>query len=425
MGPPNDTRVGSPFSAAHAALPRHAVEIPARRLLRRRVIAPGLVAWLSLFFALVAPATAAQPLFGFNEDWLATGHEIEAAGPFRPTVHRLHLNWSLIEQTRGVYIWESFDEMYRRMVAQGAPPIAMVFAPPCWAAVSSACPATRVHAVDPRHYAAWERFVTAVVRRYPRLAALEVWNEPNYGTYYSPRPDAGSYVETLRHAYRASKAARPELPVLGGSLAPITTRRGARREGGFPRNPPDKVPYAVFLDQMYARGAGRYMDGLAFHPYPNFAPYLRVTRLAAGRVRRGFASGIVRDIAKQLSTVRRIARRHGTREPVWATETGVCTTGPRERRASRREQAVALRRTYLTLERLGARAIITHRLWDVRLPGTPANNIENGCGLMDMRGRQKPAWRTLYRLRERSGEPTEGSRVRRPRIAKPRAASGG
>lgn len=346
------------------------------------------------------PATArGAPLFGFNEDWFAAGHAIKASNPFRPTVQRLHLSWPVVEAARGTYDWTAIDPVYRDMVAQGAPPIALVMGTPCWAVADRACGRLSVlYPIPPAHYTEWERFVRAVVRRYPRLAAVEVWNEPNLATFHYPRPHVAGYVEMLRRAHRATKSVRPRLPVLGGSLASTTTWRRARREGGFPRRPPSKYPYASFLRQMYRLGAASYMDALAFHPYPNFTPYLRQRRLTTG-VRRGFRFGIRRDLRKQIATVRRIQRAYRASAPIWATETGICTTGPRERRVSAREQAVALALIYRTLRSMRARAILTHRLWDIRIPGRPANDLEHGCGLTDIQGQRKPAWNAMMRLR--------------------------
>ena len=359
----------------------------------------GLPLLTALAMCLAGPASA-KPLFGFNEDWYAPGHDIEDASAFRPTTQRLHLNWAYIETSPGTWTWTEPDRQYRSMTSQGVRPIALVMGAPCWAArAGRGCsPAGRLLAVARDHYGDWGRFVGEVARRYPELAALEVWNEPNLPTMHHPAPDVPAYVETLEHAYRASKAAQPRLPVLGGSLAPVTRARRARRDGGFARAQRAIRPYAPFLERMYRLGAGRHMDGVAFHPYPNFAPYLVERRLRRG-VRAGFAPGIRADLRKQISTIRRIGRRHGVRKPIWATETGVCTTGPRERRASSREQAVATEEIYRTLGRLRVSAILMHRLWDVRIPDTPVNNIENGCGLRDIRGRAKPAWNALLRLR--------------------------
>ena len=341
----------------------------------------------------------ARVLFGFNEDWLAEGHAIAASNPFNPTVQRLHLSWALVEPTPGNYDWAPFDRMYKDMVAQGAPPIGLVMGTPCWVNGAASCrDLGRLHPVPPTRYGDWERFVRAVVRRYPQLAAIEVWNEPNLVQYWYPLPVVESYVELLRRTHRTAKAERPGLTVLGGSLASTTTHARRRRDGGFPRTPPRRYPYAWFLRTMYRLGADRYMDGLAFHAYPNFTPYLKQRRRGPG-VRRGLRAGIRRDLRKQIRRVRRIQRAFGVRMPIWVTETGVCTTGPRERKVSRMEQAVALKGIYVTLSRLRVRSIITHRLWDVRPVGSTANDIENGCGLTDMQGRRKPAWSILARLR--------------------------
>ena len=365
-----------------------------------RKAACALVGSACLVCLMAGPAPG-RPLFGFNENWTPSGHDIRSSDPFRPTVGRLHLSWAAIEPVPGSYAWHETDVIYRAMVAQGAPPIALVMMPPCWAAAGPPpCAASEIRPVHPAHLEDWTRFVRAAVSRYPGLRALEVWNEPNFSAFYHPLPDVAGYVEILRRAHRAAKEVRPDLPVLGGSLAPMTTRSRAAGDGGFPRSAPGKLPYAPFLDRLYRLGAGRHMDGLAFHPYPNFAPYVGTRALRAAGVRRGLARGVRLDIEKQIRTVRRVGRRHGVRLPVWATETGVCTTGSSERRTTPAEQAVALEHTYLALERLRVRAIVAHRLWDVRVPGTPADNIENGCGLLETTGRRKPAWKVLRRLRD-------------------------
>lgn len=371
---------------------------PARR--SRGRLAGTLVLALAIA-VLSSSAAAAKPLFGFNENFVVDGHDVSMTRPFRPTTGRLQINWADVEAIPGSYDWTYSDRQYKASVDQGARPVALVMGAPCWAATAASCqPIGQLYAIAPEHYRAWERFVQAALRRYPTLAAVEVWNEPNLHVMHLPRADVSGYVETLKHAYAASKAVRPDLPVLGGSLSPITTPRRTRRQGGFRRASAGQNSYAAFFARMLSLGAARYMDGVAFHPYPNFAPYVARRARRRSGTRAGFAGAIRRDIKKQITTVRRLLRKYRTRRMgIWATETGLCTSGPRERRASREEQAVGIRQIYRTLERLRVEAVLLHRVWDITTPAGPGGSIEAGCGVLDVDGARKPAWYALRRLR--------------------------
>ncbi len=92
-------------------------------------------------------------------------------------------------------------------------------------------------------------FVAYLAQRYgTRLAAIEVWNEPDQANqvYFAGPEKPQRYAAVLRAAYPAIKQANPNVPVLAGSLV------GAN---------------GVFLRAMYAAGIKGYYDGLAVHFY--------------------------------------------------------------------------------------------------------------------------------------------------------------
>jgi polysaccharide biosynthesis protein PslG len=98
----------------------------------------------------------------------------------------------------------------------------------------------------PSDYAAFVGFLAA--RYGTRLAAIEVWNEPDQANeaYFAGPEKPQRYAAILRVAYVAIKQASPQLPVLGGS---IVGSNGA------------------FLRALYAAGIKGYYDGLAVHYY--------------------------------------------------------------------------------------------------------------------------------------------------------------
>jgi hypothetical protein len=106
-------------------------------------------------------------------------------------------------------------------------------------------------------------FVGAFVERYSvrygdQLGGVIIWNEPNLSLEWGGRaPDPEAYTELLRLSYAAAHAARPDIVVLGGALAPTTEPSGS--SAGM--NEID------FLTRMYDAGAADYFDMLAVHTY--------------------------------------------------------------------------------------------------------------------------------------------------------------
>ena len=112
------------------------------------------------------------------------------------------------------------------------------------------------NAWPPSNPATYAAFVAYLAQRYgTRLAAIEVWNEPDQANqaYFAGPEKPQRYAAMLRAAYPAIKQANPNVPVLAGSLV------GAN---------------GVFLRALYAAGIKGYYDGLAvhlLHPHPCLA----------------------------------------------------------------------------------------------------------------------------------------------------------
>ena len=130
-----------------------------------------------------------------------------------------------------------------------------------------------IAAGPPRNLKNFFDFCGVIAARYKgKVAAYQVWNEPNLAREWGGRPpDPAAYVEMLKGCYRAIKAADPEALVISAGLAP--TGNG----------PPLAMPHAEFLIAMYRAGAAPYFDLLGVH-----APGFR----AAPEVPPGMAASI-------------------------------------------------------------------------------------------------------------------------------------
>jgi hypothetical protein len=95
-------------------------------------------------------------------------------------------------------------------------------------------------------------FCAVLAGRYRgRIAAYQIWNEPNLSREWGEQPpDPAAYTALLKACYEAIKAADPAAIVVSAGLAPTGT--------GLPAALPD----GEFLQGMYDAGAAAYFDVL-------------------------------------------------------------------------------------------------------------------------------------------------------------------
>ncbi len=233
--------------------------------------APALVVVL----VLLAPASAESvvgpvtgpPLGGVNATGISFGaptarvnQEIAWAHSLDAHVIRVEIPWSTLEPARGQIDPQALaftDNLVDRAAAASIKVVALAMWTPCWASSAPAsllskCRAStssKAQAWTPTNPAAYGSFVAFLAARYgSKLAAIEVWNEPDQANedYLAGPEKAKHYAEILRAAYPAIKQADPTMTVLGGSLV------GSN---------------GAFLRALYAAGIKGYYDGLSVHFY--------------------------------------------------------------------------------------------------------------------------------------------------------------
>jgi hypothetical protein len=321
---------------------------------------------LALAAALLLPtaAPAAVPFFGFNDNSVARGELTagqDAALLARTGANsaRISIEWDWVQRTRGPLQLGGYDQHYNALLAQGIRPLITVMGAPRWAwPVDAVCPDDSCHYAPDRAYdVSWYFLLRHIAQRYPQAAAIEIWNEPNHGTFYAGGPDPVRYTELLRLAYMAVEAVRPEIPVLGGALAPDrSTQRTTDSWGMRP-----------FLRTMYAAGARNYMDGISLHPYPD-----------------GASEAVSYEAIDQVLAVR---DEYGDRSPLWLTEFGASSTAVG---FTENIQAILLGDLApRLLRRPEIGGVYVHSLLDRQ--STSRNEREAGYGVMRAADAEKPA----------------------------------
>jgi hypothetical protein len=318
-----------------------------------------------------AHMAAATPLGGVNIAGVSSGasltgldREIALAHSLHAKVVRLEVPWSELEPLGPNQIDPGalayLDRLTSDAAADGIGVIAMVESSPCWATSAPAsllqtCVPGRsgkANSWPPSNPASYAAFVAFLAQRYgTRLAAIEVWNEPDQANedYFAGPEKPQRYAAVLRAAYPAIKQANPNVPVLAGSLV------GAN---------------GVFLRAMYAAGIKGYYDGLAVHYY--------TLTLAS------------------LRSIHEVQVANGDTKPLWLNEFGWSSCYPHHKIqqeqgcVSTQTQALNLTNTFRSLAHTPwVAAAIVYKLQD-----SPVEEF----GALTTRGTRKPAFSALSKV---------------------------
>ncbi|MDO8672613.1 MAG: hypothetical protein Q7O66_14455 [Dehalococcoidia bacterium] len=161
--------------------------------------------------------------------------------------------WTWIEgKGKGQYEWNEPDRILKATSALDLKVLARIDISPMWARPRNADPGLHGPPVNNQDFG---DFVAAFATRYKgQIKAYQIWNEPNLAREWEGKqPNATDYVNLLKVAYQAIKAADPDAIVISAGLSP-TTASGAIA-----------TPDAEYLQQMYTAGASKYFDVLGVH----------------------------------------------------------------------------------------------------------------------------------------------------------------
>jgi polysaccharide biosynthesis protein PslG len=212
---------------------------------------------------------------------------------------RIGIPWNGVEAVKDQLDWSRSDRLVNAAAAANISVIACITSTPRWAmAPGSTLPHGRP--ASPEVYGV---FTAKVAERYKgKIAAYEIWNEPNGFIGYSPAPNPAGYTDLLKAAYPRIKAVDSAAIVVGGVLGSGMTW------GNLTINP------VTFLSQMYASGAAPFFDALSYHPY-SYA-----MKFSAGMLQ--FESPL-----DQLVRMRRVMLQQGDgAKKIWVTEYGLPTS---------------------------------------------------------------------------------------------------
>jgi hypothetical protein len=179
--------------------------------------------------------------------------------------------WMDIEPSKGSWDWSRFDYYVNNASQRNHAILYTLGMTPNWASANSP------HTAPPANIADWRTYVRSVALRYKgKIKYWELWNEVNYG---------GFYTGTIDQMYQLTVAAHQELKAVDPTnviLAPNITLFGID-----------------WLDKFLALGGGQYVDIISWHRYTTYRPEADLPLLNA---------------------LKSVMAQHGIDKPIWNTE---------------------------------------------------------------------------------------------------------
>ncbi|MFI6939235.1 cellulase family glycosylhydrolase [Streptomyces sp. NPDC050418] len=218
---------------------------------------------------------------------------------------RADLSWTNIQPDGpDQYLWERFDRIAKGAQERDLKVLATLGYSPQWAGDPSC--GVKNATCPPADNERFAQFASEAVTRYAAMGvhAWQVWNEANIKNFWQTGADPKRYTDLLAKASAAIRAADPEAFVLMCGLANSGTSEG--------REAP-----VEFLDHVLEEGAGKYVDGISFHPFARVQlPSTKTGRSTYEKIK---------GARQSLTSV--LARHDLSDLEIWLTETGAPTHG--------------------------------------------------------------------------------------------------
>ncbi len=304
------------------------------------------------------------------------------------------VDWNSIEYARGLYHWEELDQLIAEAQQHG---LKVLFS------VARAPGFSRPEPVEedgpPSDFTIFHDFMQALSTRYKgRVAAYELWNEPNLKREWRGFDLSGAkFVELVKAGAEGVRQGDPNAIIISG--APAVTGIDDKVNA---------IDDRVFLREMIAAGVGDAVDAIGVHPYGAGNP--PDERAAdATHLRSGYNNHPSFFFLDTLEDYHQILGAANINKPLWVTEFGwpsienfgkVDTTGwEYARDVTEADQAAYLLRAIeLRRERTWVGPMM---IWNLNVaPLLGADHSESAYGLLRPDGSERPAYWQLRQAGE-------------------------
>ena len=220
--------------------------------------------------------------------------------------------WEDIEPFDGHFIFTRSDALLEEFERRGLRVVARLSDAPDWThpSVGERGAGGFVDA-PPDDAALFGRYCGALAERYRgRIAAYQIWNEPNLGREWGGRtPNPAEYVMLLAACSRAIRQHDPDAILISAGLAPTGTHDA------------QTIPDDVYLQQLYDAGFTQYIDVVGVNaPGYNHPPEVSPDEAEANGSQRFFTFRRVEDMRRIMIRNGDAARQIAILEMGWTTD---------------------------------------------------------------------------------------------------------
>jgi polysaccharide biosynthesis protein PslG len=290
--------------------------------------------------------------------------ELDHAQAAGSSLVRVDVAWASLEVKGKGQISDWYLRRIDRFVtganARGMKVLMTLWASPCWA--SRALPGVKAGCgqdwnqdsviYPPSNPADFGDIEAWLTKRYgTKLAAVEVWNEPNLGIdmFWKAEDKAAAYASLVKGSYaRAKFFGNPAVPIVIGGLV---------------------RPDIAFLNALYANGIKGNYDGVSIHPY-----------------------GIELS-SKKLNAFRAAQLSAGDSAPLWITEFGAPTSLNSGWKVTEAGQADAIKHDFGVLDALPY--VSGASLYSLRDTSNDRYDFIGNFGVLRLDFSPKPGWAAL------------------------------
>lgn len=217
--------------------------------------------------------------------------------------------WKDVEPVKGELHFANADRLLEEVERRGLSLVARLSDTPDWALPPGA-DASQFLDSPPADLGDFARYCGTIASRYRgRIAAYQIWNEPNLAREWGNNPpDAAGYVELLRACSEAIRAADPDAILISAGLSPTGNYDATAH------------PDDVFLQELYDAGFQRYIDVVGVHAPGYSHPELSPDEAEARGSQRFFTFRRVEDLRKIMVANGDAARQMAILEVGWTRD---------------------------------------------------------------------------------------------------------
>ncbi len=342
------------------------------------------------------PTPAPKPNIGVQGQFIGPDGDagIKLAADLGVGWIKQQVDWNSTEYARGLYHWGELDHLVAEAQKYGLKIMLSVARAPGF---------SRPEPVEedgpPSDFSIFRDFMFALSNRYKgRVAAYELWNEPNLRREWRGFDlSAEKFVELIKAGSNGVREGDPDAVIISG--APATTGIDDKLNA---------IDDRVYLRDMIAAGVADYVDAIGAHPYGAGNPPDERAADAA-HTRSGFNTHPSFFFLDTIEEYHAILIEAKIDKPIWVTEFGwpsidqfgkVDTSGwEYARDVTEQDQAAYLLRSIvLRRDRAWLGPLMIWNLNIALLLG--AERSESAYGLIRPDGSLRPAYQQLRRARE-------------------------